>query len=173
MANPEQYKGERREAAPIVIIGDASIVPVAKKGETFPITLSQFVDHGRPAFIASTINSSSALAGTESELSAEERLRLTNGAGRLLEKLLDGHPIKGTTVLTSPEKEKPDIYVATFGDSFNPNGLRLYFHHGIYEGARVLYQDARTKIKSADKVERVFRLAGYSAPKAWGNRKSS
>lgn len=159
------FRGEyepKINKGPITIDADSTLIPWAKQGETLNIGLTPFQDHGRPAFLASTIKDNRVLIAVANDLTQEESLRLTASAGKILEEILDGHTIVGTTALVSTDKSKPDMLVFTFGNPGSPTGLMLYAHIGDYHGAPVLYQDARTKIKNADKVNKVFANAGYS-----------
>ena len=165
-------QGSKTEQKNIILNADTSVIPCAGENELFKISLAPYEDHGRPAFLASTIKSRNALVNAANELSRDESLRLTKGAGKILEDLLDGGKIRSETVLTSKFKSKPNIHVVVFGDPFNSSSLRLYCHQGEYRGARVLFQDARTKTGNADKVEKTFSQdGGYTSPKNWGSRK--
>lgn len=155
------------------LIAGTEIVPCASRTETAPVTLAPFPDSGRPAFVASTISSRDVLIHAADGLSEDESQRLNGAFERAMEGLLDEGIVRSDAVLRSDMEGKPDIHVIILGDPYKDNSLRLYCHAGEHEGAKVLFQDARTRKKGADKVEGIFRReGGYQLPKGWDNRKN-
>lgn len=155
----------RRSA--VVIIAGFGMVPCAERTESLPITLAPFKDHGRPAYIASTIRSRPVLQDTASNLSFQESQKLNAAITRAMEGLLDTGIIKSDAVFRSTEKGKPDIHVIILGDPYQDNSLRLYLHKGVHNGVPILFQDARATKKRAERVEGAFRQAGYQPPRDW------
>ena len=158
-------RAERRPA--VVIIAGFGMVPCAERSESLQITLAPFKDHGRSAYIASTIKSRPALQDTASDLSLQESQKLNAAMIRVMECLLDTGIIKSDAVFRSTEKGKPDIHVIILGDSYQDNSLRLYLHKGVHNGSPILFQDARATKKKAERVEGAFRQAGYQPPRDW------
>jgi hypothetical protein len=154
-------------------LGDLSVVPYLDQGQAVPVTLAVYPDHGRPAFVGSTIGGSPVLKDIASTLSESESQRLNKAMGRTLDQLLDSGHIESSTVLNSDEAGRPLIHVIIVGDPYKDDSLRLYCHTGDFEGATVLYQDARARKKDASRVERIFKKTGYEAPENWDNKKSS
>lgn len=173
--NGVEFKAQKEFRNPaIVIIGDSSIVPCAGPGEAIPISLVPFKDHGRPAFIGSTIRSNSVLVGIANRLGEEGGQRLNDALTRTMESFLNNGSVRSDGVMKSDKNEKPDIHVLNVGNSFQDNGLRLYFHLSEYNGARVIIQDARTTVGNAERVDRVLkRDGGYQLPKGWENSKKN
>jgi hypothetical protein len=172
MAATNNLEGLRRSN--VVIEADATVVPCAnpKKNETHPITLAVFHDHGANVYIASTIKSRHALVQAARSLSLNDSQRLNAALIKITEDVVGYGEARSDAVLTSTAIGKPNIQVAVLGNPFNDTSLRLYFHTGTYEGATVVYQDARTRTKDAGGVERTFRQdAGYTPPKNWGEKK--
>ncbi|MCL5435368.1 MAG: hypothetical protein M1405_03195 [Patescibacteria group bacterium] len=159
-------RGERHPA--VSIHAGTTIVPCAQRAETLPVTLAPFKDHSRLAFVASTIRSRSALQDAASSLSLEDSQRLNVAMGRVMEGFLDTGILKSDAVFKSTQDGKPDIHVIILGNPYQDSSLRLYFHKGEHNGVPVLFQDARTTKKSAERVERAFRQeAGYQPPRDW------
>lgn len=156
----------------IIIEANKTIIPCASKNEIIPITLAPFPDHGRPAFVASTIKSRDIFIEAAKNLTLDESQRLNAAMERTIEELLDkGRIINSSAVLTSAAEYKPDIHVIIIGNPYKDNSLRLYCHMGKHEDAIVLFQDARTTKKDAEKVEKIFcKEAGYKFPKDWNSR---
>ena len=164
-------KQERFRSPAITIEAGSTVVPCAGSRETISVTLAPFKDHGRPAYIASTIRSRSTLQEAASSLSEAESQRLNEALSRTMEGLLDEGLVRSDAVLKSRKEGKPDMHMLIIGNPFQDNSLRLYFHVGIYEGHRVIFQDARTRKKGADKVEGAFRsYGGYQPPGNWENK---
>ncbi len=165
----EIYRDETRFRHPNVRIeADASIVPCAGENEIIPIILAVFPDHGTPAFVGSTIQSRKQMIESANKLSDAESRKLDYAWRTAMEGLLNDNIITSQGVFRSTVKGKPDIYVIIDGDTFKDNSLRLYCHIGNYEGATVLFQDARATTKEAGKIERTFvRDGGYKLPKNW------
>jgi hypothetical protein len=158
----------------VTIDADGTIIPCAdiKRGETHPIILAVFHDHGTTAYIASTIKSRHALVQAADALSLEDGLRLDAALSKVTEDVLERGEARSDAVLTSTVGGKPDIKVTVLGNPFNNTSLRLYFHTGMHKGTRVVYQDARTRTKGASGVEKTFRQeGGYTPPKNWGEKK--
>jgi len=167
MARQMRVQSEGRQAA-VDIHAGPNIVPCARRMETLPITLAPFKDHGRPAFIASTIRSRLVLQDVASSLSLADSQKLNAVIGRIMEGLLDTGVLKSDAVFKSTLEGKPDIHVIILGNPYQDSSLRLYFHRGEHNGVPVLFQDARTTKKEAERVERVFRQeAGYQSPRGW------
>jgi hypothetical protein len=157
----------------ITIDADATVVPCAdSKGETHRVTLATFPDHGTTVYVASTIGSRHSLVQAAAALSLADSLRLDTALIKITGDVLRDGEARSDAVLTTRTKEKPDIQVAVLGNPYNETSLRLYFHIGVYEGAVVVYQDARARTKDAGGVEKTFRQeAGYTPPKNWGEKK--
>jgi hypothetical protein len=158
----------------VTIEAGATVVPCAnpRNRETYPVTLAVFHDHGTAAYIASTIKSRHSLVQAAKALSLEDSQRLNTALTKITEDVLAHGEARSDAVLTSTVDGKPYIQIAVLGNPFNDTSLRLYFHTGVYEGATVVYQDARTRTKDAGGVERTFRQeAGYTPPKNWGEKK--
>jgi hypothetical protein len=158
----------------ILIAADAAVVPCAnsRRNEIHPVTLATALDHGTTIYVASTIKSRHSLVQAASNLSLEDGQRLDSAWLKITADVLTHGEARSDAVLTSTVEGKPDIQVVVLGNPFNDTSLRLYFHTGIYKGATVVYQDARTRTKDAGGVERTFRQeAGYTPPKNWGEKK--
>ncbi len=169
-ARMAQQMGVRRVERPPAVSIDAGfdIVPCAERTESLPITLAPFKDHGRPAFIASTIRSRTVLQDVASSLSLADSQKLNAVIGRLMEGLLDTGVIKSDAVFKSTLEGKPDIHVIILGNPYQDSSLRLYFHKGEHNGVPVLFQDARTTKKRAARIEGLFRQeGGYQSPRDW------
>lgn len=168
-ARMAQQMGARRERPSAVgIVVGTNEVPCAGNAETFLVTLAPFKDHGRIAFVASTIKSRPVLQDAASNLSLEDSQRLNAAFGRIMEGLLDNGVIKSDGVFKSTKPGKPDIHVTILGNPYQDNSLRLYVHKGQRNGVPVLFQDARTTKKGAERIERAFRQeAGYKSPRGW------
>ena len=164
---------QRRERHSAVNIdAGPTIVPCAGRAEILPITLAPFKNHGRTAFVASTIKSRVVLQDVASSLSLEESQRLNAVMGRVMEGLLDNGVIKSDAIFKSTQEGKPDIHVIILGNPYQESSLRLYVHKGEHNGVPILFQDARTTKKGAERVERVFRQeAEYQPPKDWNTRR--
>jgi hypothetical protein len=172
-ARMAQHMGiqERFRSPAITIEAGRSIVPCAGSRETMPVTLAPFKDHGRPAFIASTIRSRSTLQEAAGNLTEADSQRLNEALSRTMEGFLDEGTVKSDAILKSSREGKPDMHMLIIGNPFQDNSLRLYYHVGEYEGNRVIFQDARTTKKGADKVERTFRTyGGYQTPRNWESK---
>ncbi len=156
---------ERRPT--VVIIAGSGMVPCAERAESLLITLAPFKDHGRPAYMASTIRSRPVLQDTANNLSFQESQKLNAAMTRAMEGLLDTGIIKSDAVFRSTEEGKPDVHVIILGDPYQDNSLRLYLHKGVYNGVPILFQDARATKKRAERVEGAFRQAGYQPPRDW------
>lgn len=156
----------------IIIEANRTIIPCANKNEIIPITLASFPDHGRPAFVASTIKSRDVFIEAARNLTLDESQRLNSAMERTIEELLDKRRITNSSaVLTSATENKPDIHVIIIGNPYRNNSLRLYCHMGKHEGVTVLFQDARATKRDAERVERTFsKDAGYKPPKDWNSR---
>lgn len=159
-------RSERRPA--IVIVAGFSTVPCAGVAESLSITLAPFKNHGRPAFVASTIRSRPVLQDVASNLSLTDSQKLNAALERVMEGLLDTGVIKSDAVFKSTKEGKPDINVIMLGNPYQDSSLRLYVHNGEHNGKPVLFQDARTTKKEAERVERAFKQeAGYQSPRGW------
>lgn len=157
----------------VALEADWTIVPCAQGAEIVPVTLAVFPDHGKPAFVGSTISSRDVFIEAARDLTLSESQRLNNALERTMEGLLDEGSVKSDAVLKSSQPGKPDIHMLIVGNPYQDTSLRLYFHLGEFEGARVIYQDARTTKKGADKVERVLRTTGgYQTPRDWESKSS-
>lgn len=169
--NGADFKAPERFRSPAISIDAGStVVPCASPSESMSKTLAPFKDHGRPAFIASTIKSRGTLREAAGNLSEAESQRLNYALLRTMETLLDGGGVRSDAVLRSSFDGKPDVYMLIVGNPFQDSSLRLYYHLGEYQGARVIYQDARATKKYADRVERAFREGGYQTPRNWETR---
>lgn len=167
----------------VVLAADRTIVPCAKGTETVPVVLAVFPDHGRPAFVGSTIKSRQEFIQAASALTEGESLRLDGALIRILEQVLDEGIVRSSGVFKSDREGKPDLHVASVGDTFSGSSLRLYFHIGQHEvidrrgkriNATVLFQDARVRKSGAWEVEKPFmREGGYVPPKEWDARKGA
>ena len=163
---------ERFRSPAVTINAGSSIVPCAGRRETMPITLAPFKDHGRPAFVASTIKSRDSLQEVAGSLSEPESQRLNDALSRTMETLLDEGSVRSDAVLRSNTDGKPDVHMLIVGNPFQDSSLRLYYHIGEHEGARVIFQHARTTKKGAERVERALREGGYQTPRNWESKSS-
>lgn len=165
---------ERFRHSNVRLQADRTVVPCARGAETVPVTLAVYPDHGRPAFVGSTIGSREVLVAAADDLDPAESQRLNNALGRTMEQLLDDGIIKSNAVFSSDQDGKPDIHLIVIGDPYKDSSLRLYCHAGVHDGKPVLYQDGRTRKRGADRIERAFRSeGGYFPPRSWDNRSSS
>lgn len=172
--NGADFKIQPEFRHPVVIEAGREVVPCAGRNEIILVTLAPFRDHERPALVGSTIKSRAALVAAASELSEDDGQRLDSLRGRVVDQFLDTGKIVGNGVFTSHQDGKPDIHVLVLGDPWKETSLRLYCHVGEYRGTPVLYQDAKTRKKSAERVERVLRVdGGYLPPKSWLNKSRS
>src|SRR3990172_2886740 len=163
---------ERFNHSAVEITAGSTVVPCASPGETLRVTLAPFKDHGRPAFIASTIKSIASLQEAARALNEQASQRLNDALTRNMETLLDEGSVKSDVVLKSSQDGKPDIHMEIIGDPYKDNSLRLYYHLGEYQGARVIFQDARTTRRGSERVERTLKQeGGYQAPHRWDHRK--
>jgi hypothetical protein len=166
-----RFNGVEFRSPAITIQADSNIIPCARQRETMPITLVPFKDHGRPAYIASTINSREVLKEAAGSLSEAESQRLNEALSRSMEVFLDNGIIKSDATLRSNLEGKPDIHMIIVGNPYQDNSLRLYYHVGQFQGARVIYQDARTTKRGADRIERTLRSdGGYQTPRNWESK---
>ncbi len=165
---------ERFRHSAVVVEGDKSIVPLARDNQIILVNLAPFKDHGRPAFVGSTIGNNDALTQVASDLGRDEGQRLNDALIRTMEGYLNNSSVRSDGIMKSDKEGRPDIHVLNVGNSFQDSGLRLYFHLGEFEGAPVIIQDARTTVKNSERVERVLRReGGYHPPKGWENSKKN
>lgn len=168
---PQQTR-ERFSHPPVVLQGGRDLVPYARRNETIPVRIVSFKDHGRAAFIGSTIGGNPALMEVARSLGEDEGKRINDALIRVMESFLDDGSVRSDGVMKSSEGERPDIHILNVGNSFQDSGLRLYFHIREYNGAPVVIQDARTTVRNAEKVDRVLKRDGsYLPPKGWENSK--
>lgn len=164
---PQEY----RHPAVAIEVGSET-VPYLREDETSRVTLAPFKDHGRPAFVSSTIKSRGKVAEVAGSLSEEQSQRLNQAMDRTMENLLDEGHITGMTVMSSTVQGKPDVFVINVGNPYSESSLRLYCHQGMHEGVPVLFQDARATRKTSAKIEKELGKAGYSSPVNFDSRKS-
>jgi len=158
----------------VTLEADRTVVPCAEGVETVPVTLAVFPDHGRPAFVGSTIGSREVLRDAASDLTEAESQRLNAAMERTTEQLLNGGFIISDGIFTSEAEGKPDIHVIVIGDPHQDTSLRLYCHAGEYEGVPALLQDARVRKKGAGVIEKAFKREGeYMPPKNWDKAKAT
>ena len=187
-AQMAQQMGANRENARfrhpnVVLAADRTVVPCAVGAETVPVVLAVFPDHGRPAFVGSTIRSRNEFVEAAKGLTEGESLRFDAALGRTMEQLLNEGIIRSNGIFKSEREGKPEVHVIAVGDTFSSNSLRLYVHAGQHETvdasgrkvkAMVLYQDARVRKSGAWEVEKTFmREGGYIPPRDWDTRKGS
>jgi len=167
-----QAPKEFRHPAVTIEVGSET-VPYLREGEVASVTLAPFKDHGRPAFISSTIKSNEAVIEAADTLSEKDSQRLNEAMDRTMELLLDdGFIGNGMSVMTSKDKNKPDVFIINIGSSYSDSSLRLYCHIDSFNNSPVLYQDGRGTKKTAKRIERELAKAGYSSPNNFGHNDS-
>lgn len=158
----------------VTLEADRTVVPCAQGAETVPVTLAVFPDHGRPAFVGSTISSRDVFIEAARDLTLSESQRLNAAMERTMEQLLNGGFIISDGIFTSEAQGKPDIHVIVIGDPHQDTSLRLYCHVGEYEGAPALFQDARVRKRGAGVIEKAFKREGkYIPPRNWDKAKAT
>lgn len=158
----------------VVLSADRTIVPCAEGKETIPVVLAMFPDHGRPAFVGSTIRSRDIFIEAASELTLGESQRLDRAWRAIMEGLLHDGFIKSDGIFKSKAEGKPEVHVVIIGEPHQDNSLRLYFHVGEHEGAPVLFQDSRVRKKGAREIEKTFEKEGrYVPPNNWDKGKAT
>lgn len=169
-----QMYAKRQEVMPpaVTISAGSEIVPYLRKNEKNPVILTPYQNHGRLAYVASTIRSRSALVETASLLNNKESHRLDQAFGRTMESLLDDGYIRGMAVMSSNDRTKPDVFVISVGDPYSDSCLRLYCHKGNHQGAPVLFQDGRGTRKTSIIIERELSKAGYTPPVDYDSKRN-
>lgn len=164
-----EQEPNRSKTSATRINADSILIPNLKKREVFPMTVAPFQDHGRPCFIGSAVNSNPVFIEAARALNPDESRKANEHLASEVERILDGNETRRVATLTSAGK--PEIYILSIGESFDPKGLRVYYTRSEFEGAPAIYQLARAKYKDARKVERVFEDVGYRAAKNWEKRR--
>lgn len=169
MPNHERYSQRQIENKTHRIVVDGNIIPSLRRNEVFPMTIAHFPDHGRPCFVGSAIKSNPVFLELARQLTPEESKKVNERFNIEVEKILDGD--QSRKVATWTAKDKPDIHMLSIGESFDPRSLRLYYTRGDFKGIPAIYQLAVTRLKDTDRVERIFREAGYQGSKNWEKRR--